>query len=153
MIREYTGNIFVIKAQAYVNTVNCVGVMGAGIALSFKRKFPKMFSSYREMCKLGNVKVGSMTIITVPRYNEDTILVINFPTKQHWKNPSKISYIKDGMKSLVAEIKRLGIKSIAIPHLGCNNGGLSWKDVKPIVYEALEPISEEVEITVVKYGR
>lgn len=135
MIEFKQGNLLEEEAEALVNTVNCVGVMGKGIALQFKRAYPENFHQYEKACKAGEVKPGSMFTVAThsilkPRY------IINFPTKRHWKGKSKIEDIKSGLVALVAELERLKIESIAIPPLGCGNGGLSWGDVKPLIESA-----------------
>jgi len=117
MIIFSSGNLLEDQSEAYVNTVNTVGVMGKGIALQFKQAFPDVFKQYAKDCKLGHVKVGSMHVVHVegltnPKY------VINFPTKKHWRDPSKMEYIQTGLEDLVDVIKKLGIHSIAIPPLG-----------------------------------
>src|SRR5690625_926474 len=125
MIHSKKGNLLEDSAEAYVNTVNTVGVMGKGIAYQFKQAFPEMFKEYARDCKKGLVKVGKMHVVNIhglatPRY------VINFPTKRHWRDPSKLEYIRDGLIDLVRVIQKLDIKSIALPPLGCGNGGLNW---------------------------
>ena len=116
--------------DAIVNTVNCVGVMGKGIALQFKNKWPANFSAYEAACKAKQVRPGGMFIfdsdgLVKPNY------IVNFPTKDHWRGKSHIEFIRDGLADLVEQIKRLGIKSIVIPLLGCGNGGLPWTEVHP----------------------
>ncbi len=135
MIEFKQGNLLEEKAEALVNTVNCVGVMGKGIALQFKRAYPENFRQYQKACKAGEVQPGSMfTVLTSSILNPKYI--INFPTKRHWKGKSKIEDIKAGLTSLVAEVQRLNITSIAIPPLGCGNGGLNWTDIKPLIESA-----------------
>lgn len=127
--------------DAIVNTVNCVGIMGKGIALQFKNKWPANFKAYEAACKQKQVKVGSMFVydsggLLKPNY------IINFPTKDHWKGKSKVEYIQSGLQDLVVQIKRLGIKSIALPPLGCGNGGLNWTVVKPLIKSAFAQLPE-----------
>lgn len=128
------------SADALVNTVNCVGVMGKGIALDFKKKYPGNFTEYRQACQMRQIIPGRMFIhstgLTQPRY------IINFPTKDYWRNPSRIDYVKNGLVDLINQIKQLGITSVAIPPLGCANGGLKWMDVKPLIEEACAEIPE-----------
>lgn len=123
------GNLLLEKTDAIVNTVNCVGIMGKGIALQFKKAYPDNFKQYEKACKKEQVVLGKMFIV-----NLNTLIqpyyIINFPTKLHWKSSSKIEDIEKGLVSLVEDIKRLNIKSIAIPPLGCGFGGLNWEDVK-----------------------
>lgn len=109
--------------------------MGKGLALQFKRAFPDNFASYERACKSGEVITGRMHVferLTSPRF------IINFPTKQHWRDPSKLEYINDGLRDLVQQVGKLSIKSIAIPPLGCGFGGLNWTDVKLLVLHAFE---------------
>lgn len=136
MIEFKQGNLLEEKTEALVNTVNCVGVMGKGIALQFKQAFPENFRQYEKACRAKQVQPGKMFTVSTgslfyPRY------IINFPTKRHWKGKSKIEDIKSGLKALVEEIQQLGITSIAIPPLGCGNGGLNWAQVKPLIESAL----------------
>ena len=130
--------------DAIVNAVNSVGVMGKGIALQFKHRWPANFTEYAAACKAGRVRPGRMFIHTLgslvqPQY------VINFPTKEHWREGSRIQFIEEGLVDLVAQVRRLGIRSIAIPPLGCGNGGLRWADVRPFIEAAFEPL-REVEV-------
>ena len=123
--------------DAIVNTVNCVGVMGKGIALQFKNKWPANYQQYEFACKQKRVKTGKMFV-----YDSGGLIkpnfIINFPTKDHWRGDSKIEYIQDGLQDLIAQIRQLKIKSIAIPPLGCGNGGLEWAEVKPLIEEAFK---------------
>ena len=135
MIEIQQGNLLKVNAEALVNTVNCVGVMGKGIALQFKQAYPDNFRQYAKACRASEVMPGQMFVVSTgnlfnPRY------IINFPTKRHWKGKSKIEDIKSGLTALIQEIKQLGITSIAVPPLGCGNGGLSWKTVKPLIESA-----------------
>ena len=121
--------------DAIVNTVNCVGVMGKGIALQFKKKWPANFKAYAAVCKAEELRPGNMHVfdagaLATPKF------VINFPTKDHWRGKSRIEYIEDGLHDLVRVIDKLQIKSIAIPPLGCGNGGLEWEPVKLLIEEA-----------------
>ena len=128
MIHYVSGDIFSCDATAIVNTVNTEGIMGKGLALQFKRRYPENFKAYAKACKKGNVNIGSMFIFKtgklIPEY------IINFPTKQHWKNKSRMIDISMGLKDLAEKIQILNIKSIAIPPLGCGLGGLPWLSVK-----------------------
>ena len=136
MMEFKTGDIFTQDAEALVNSVNCVGVMGRGIALQFKNLYPANFKAYSDACKHGEVQPGRMFVfetrqITNPRY------IINFPTKRHWRGKSRIEDIESGMQSLVREIRDRNIQSIAIPPLGSDLGGLAWNDVRPRIEAAL----------------
>lgn len=127
--------------DAIVNTVNCVGVMGKGIALQFKKKWPDNFSEYTKACKSGELRPGKVHIYQLKKSNHP-LFIINFPTKDHWKEKSKIEYIIDGLRDLIQQIKQRGISSIAIPPLGCGNGGLSWTLVKPLIEDAFRQVPE-----------
>lgn len=141
MIEIKQGNLLEQNAEALVNTVNCVGVMGKGIALQFKRAYPENFRQYDQACKCQQVQPGRMfTVATGSLFNPRYI--INFPTKRHWKGKSIIEDIKSGLKALVAEVKQLGITSIAIPPLGCGNGGLNWAEVKPLIESAFTQLPD-----------
>lgn len=145
MIQSMTGNLLEDTAEAYVNTVNTVGVMGKGIALQFKQAFPDVFKQYKKDCKAGLVKVGKMHVVEVfgftnPKY------IINFPTKEHWRNPSKLAYIEEGLQDLAQVIKERNIQTIALPPLGCGNGGLEWHEVRPKIFAVLESLDIEVHL-------
>lgn len=144
---EHDKDLFDFHVDALVNTVNCVGVMGKGLALQFKQRFPQNFKTYKKECDASNVKIGQMLIhdngfIETPRF------IINFPTKQHWRSASKIEYIEAGLKDLKECIKKNGIKSIVIPPLGCGNGGLNWKDVRSLIEEAFS--AEDIDLYILE---
>lgn len=120
-------SIFYSNAQALVNPVNCVGIMGKGLALEFKRRYPNNFASYQRACAVG-LEIGNLHTC-----EEDGKLIINFPTKKHWKAPSKYEYILEGLLTLAELIKQKQIKSIAIPRLGCGLGGLDWNIVRKMI--------------------
>jgi O-acetyl-ADP-ribose deacetylase (regulator of RNase III) len=138
------GNLFEADVQALVNTVNTVGVMGKGIALQFSRQFPEIIRPYQAACKSGSLVVGRVQTIQLSRLKgmSGPEYVINFPTKKHWKGDSKIEYIDSGLQSLRSEIERLGLKSIAIPPLGCGLGGLDWTDVRRRIFDALADMDD-----------
>lgn len=141
MIEIKQGNLLTEPAQALVNTVNCVGVMGKGIALQFKQAYPENFRQYEKACHAGQVQPGQMfTVTTGNLFNP--LYIINFPTKRHWKGKSKLEDIKIGLVALVAQVQQLNITSIAIPPLGCGNGGLDWSDVKPLIESAFAPLPD-----------
>ncbi|WP_164126416.1 type II toxin-antitoxin system antitoxin DNA ADP-ribosyl glycohydrolase DarG [Sphingobacterium luzhongxinii] len=146
MIKFLQGDLMQSDAEALVNTVNTVGVMGKGIALQFKNQYPYNYKVYKEACKKGELKVGEVLVV-----KDGDILcekyIINFPTKEHWRSPSEISYIQQGLEALKESIKEYNIKSIAIPPLGCGNGGLDWNIVKPMIIGALG----ELEIGIYVY--
>lgn len=123
MIELRHGNLLDAEVEALVNTVNTEGVMGKGVALQFKKAFPDMYREYRKVCKDGELSIGKMHVFSRnslmgPRY------IINFPTKQHWREPSHLEYIEKGLHALAEEINKLQIKSLSIPPLGCGFGGL-----------------------------
>ncbi len=139
MIELGRGNILEVEAEALVNTVNCVGVMGKGIALQFKRAFPHNYAAYRKACDAGDVAPGRMHVhatssLVGPR------IIINFPTKRHWRNPSQLDDVTEGLRDLVWIVREHGIQSIAVPPLGCGNGGLDWAQVEPLIRKAFEPL-------------
>lgn len=141
MIEYKKGNLLESEAEALVNTVNCVGVMGKGIALQFKQAFPGNFKEYEKACKNNLVVPGKMfTVPTGSMFNPQYI--INFPTKRHWKGKSKLEDIKSGLTDFVETIREYGIKSVAIPPLGCGNGGLEWGQVQPLIEEAAIQVPE-----------
>lgn len=127
--------------DAIVNTVNCVGVMGKGIALQFRNKWPENFRAYEAVCKAKKLRPGQMFVFDSGALVKPNFIV-NFPTKDHWRGKSHIEYISEGLVDLVAQIRRLGIRSIAIPPLGCGNGGLNWADVKPLIESAFAALPE-----------
>ncbi len=122
MIMYVMGNLFQSPAQVLVNTVNTVGVMGRGVALEFKRLFPKMFVRYRELCEKGQFRVGQLWL-----YKSPNKWVLNFPTKKHWRYPSRVEYITAGLKNFAGSYSKMGIHSIAFPPLGCGNGRLDFE--------------------------
>ncbi|MBD3375030.1 hypothetical protein GF406_08355 [candidate division KSB1 bacterium] len=136
------GDILASSAQTLINTVNCVGVMGKGIAAEFKTQFPDMFKDYKERCENGLVKPG------IP-YLYKRLLppwIINFPTKDHWRSVSKMHDIKKGLSIIVEKYKEWGIQSLAVPPLGCGNGQLLWENVGPLIYQYLDTIDIPVEL-------
>ena len=140
------GNLLDAKVDALVNTVNTVGVMGKGIALMFKEAFPANLRSYEEACEAKEVRIGRM-FVTENRTFEGPRWIINFPTKKHWRQPSKLEWIVEGLKDLRRVIQDNGIRSIALPPLGSGNGGLDWSDVRPEIERVLGDLGD-VEIQV-----
>lgn len=136
-------NIFNSKCQTIVNTVNCVGVMGKGIALVYKLRYPKMFDLYREHCKSKLIGIGKLWLY---KGEENAPWVLNFPTKYHWKYPSKIEYIEKGLKKFVDTYQEKGITSIAFPMLGTHNGGLDKDEVLSIMKHYLSQCNIPIEI-------
>jgi O-acetyl-ADP-ribose deacetylase (regulator of RNase III) len=137
MIQFTNGNLLDAPVEALVNTVNTEGVMGKGIALQFKQAFPEMYRAYEAACAAGEVKLGRMHVFDLGGLVGGPRWIINFPTKGHWRSRSRLSDIKSGLSSLAETIRKLEIKSIAIPPLGCGNGGLNWAEVQPLIVGAL----------------
>lgn len=134
-IKISTGDLLEEHTDAIVNTVNCVGIMGKGIALQFKRKWPANFRAYEAACRTGRMRLGHMFVFDAggllkPRY------IINFPTKNHWRGKSNLADIEVGLLDLINQVRALDIRSIAIPPLGCGNGGLDWNEVRPLIERA-----------------
>jgi uncharacterized protein YwgA/O-acetyl-ADP-ribose deacetylase (regulator of RNase III) len=142
MTRVLLGDLFESKAQTWVNTVNCVGVMGKGVALGFKQRFPEMFADYERRCRNGEVRLGRPYLFK--QLVEPWIL--NFPTKQHWRQVTNLQDIIGGLEYLEARYKDWGIKSLAVPPLGCGNGQLEWRVVGPTLYRHLEKLEIPVEL-------
>lgn len=142
MIEIAKGNLLETPVDALVNTVNTKGVMGKGIALQFKQAFPEMFRDYEKACKVGEVRLGKVYVYDrgglagAPRW------VINFPTKGHWRERSRLADIEAGLDDMVATVQRLDIHSIAVPPLGCGNGGLNWSDVRPRIEAAFAQLPD-----------
>ena len=150
MIELRTGDIFEADVEALVNSVNCVGVMGRGIALQFKNAFPENFKAYEQACNRDEVQPGRMFVyesgkMTNPRY------IINFPTKRHWRAKSRIEDIESGLDALTDEIRARNIRSIAIPPLGSSLGGLDWADVRPRIETALGKL-EDLQVLLFEPG-
>lgn len=144
MIKLTTGNILLSEAEALVNTVNTEGVMGKGIALQFKESFEQNFKLYQQACKNNKVQVGKMFVTHTSKLN-GAKYIINFPTKKHWRYPSKLEYVEKGLDDLRKVILEKGIKSVAMPPLDCGNGGLDWGVVKKLIEEKLQDLAD-VEI-------
>jgi O-acetyl-ADP-ribose deacetylase (regulator of RNase III) len=145
MIRYTSGNLLESDADALVNTVNTVGVMGKGIALLFKQRFPDNYRQYKAACSAGRVVTGSMFVTEVsvlmgPRW------IVNFPTKQHWRDLSQLSWIEAGLQDLRRFLIEHRVKSAAIPGLGTGNGGLDWGEVRPLIEQALGGLDTEIVV-------
>lgn len=141
MIERRRGNIVQADAEALVNSVNCVGIMGRGIALQFRNAFPENYRFYRAACDRKQVHPGMVLVydlgrLTNPRY------IINFPTKRHWRGKSRMEDIEAGLPALVEEVRRRGIRSIAVPPLGCGLGGLDWEEVRPRIERAFRVLPD-----------
>jgi O-acetyl-ADP-ribose deacetylase (regulator of RNase III) len=137
MIEYVKANLLESKAQALVNTVNTIGVMGKGIALQFKHQFPENFKLYAAACKNKEVQVGKMFVTEEKSTSGNQKTIINFPTKTDWRKPSEYSYIETGLNDLVQIIQEKGIESVAIPPLGAGNGGLEWSKINAIMERKL----------------
>lgn len=140
-IQYQYGDIFESKAHVIVNTVNCKGVMGKGLALAFKQRYPEMFPVYQQECKSGKLRIGKPTL-----YRKSTPWILNFPTKDNWKANSKIEYLEKGLEYFVSSYKEAGIASIAFPKLGAQNGKLSWDEVGPLMAKYLADLDIDIYI-------
>ena len=140
------GNIFTSKCQTLVNTVNCDGVMGSGIALEFRLRRPAMFAEYAKHCKAKHLDIGKLWIYKPPPSEPDKRWTLNFPTKRHWKYPSKKEYLESGLQKFVATYRDQHIESIAFPTLGTANGGLSENEVIPLMESRLKKCDVPIEI-------
>jgi len=144
MIQYKTGDMFESKCHTIVNPINCVGVMGGGLAKIFKEKYPLMFTQYKLKCDEGSIVPGSLFYYE-PELPWD-YNVLNFPTKIDWKNPSEYDIVRAGLESFVQSYKDLGITKIAFPALGCGLGGLDWNNIKPMMEKYLGPLDIYIEI-------
>lgn len=135
------GNLLDAEVEAVVNTVNTVGVMGKGIALMFKERFPENYKAYAAACKEGKVQVGAM-FVTAGVELDGPRWIINFPTKKHWRQPTKLEWVRTGLEALKKELQEKKIRSIALPPLGCGNGGLEWAVVRPLIEETLADLPD-----------
>ncbi len=162
MIEFKSGNLLHSEKQTLVNTVNCVGVMGKGIALEFRNRYKEMYRDYEARCRRQEVKpgvpyrypslpeTGQLTLAAFSEGSDPEIdpVILNFPTKDHWRGKSKHEYVVRGLESLRDNYQRWGIQSIALPALGCGNGGLDWQDVGPLMLDYLSDLDVPVEIYV-----
>lgn len=146
MITYVKGNIFNSPAKILVNTVNTVGVMGKGVALEYKKRYPDMFECYKKICETKQLDVGKLYL-----WKKSEKWVLLFPTKKHWRNPSKIEYIEKGLIKFSENWDKLGSNSIAFPRLGCGNGGLDWKDVRPLMEKYLGNLPLQIFVYVDNY--
>ena len=147
LIKYETGDMFASGAECLINTVNCEGYMGKGIAYQFKMKFPENNKSYVKACRNGSLRPGTLHVFV-----EDGITIINFPTKDRWREKSKLSYIETGLDEFLRVLPDLQVKSIAIPPLGCGNGGLQWPVVKRLIEEKLEKADEKYTFQIYEPG-
>lgn len=142
MFKALIGDLFASEAQTLVNTVNCVGVMGKGVALEFKKRFPRMAKDYADRCARQEVRLGEPYLYA----DETGARIINFPTKGHWRSPSRFADIERGLDYFAAHAAEWGITSVALPPLGCGNGGLAWSEVGPLIYAKLHRLPADFEI-------
>jgi O-acetyl-ADP-ribose deacetylase (regulator of RNase III) len=140
-IKYQRGDIFESNAQVIVNTVNCQGIMGKGLALAFKQRYPAMFPVYQQECKTGKLRIGRPLL-----YKESTPWILNFPTKDSWKANSKIEYLEKSLEYFITNYKKAGITSIAFPKLGAQNGKLAWDEVGPLMAKYLSGLEIDVYI-------
>ena len=140
MIEEGVGDLLAAPVEALVNAVNTVGVMGKGLALAFKQRFPESYDVYRAACEAGAVKMGAMHLCD--RAPRSPRWIIAFPTKRHWRDQSRLDDIRAGLVDLIAQIEQREIRSVAVPALGCGLGGLAWQDVRPLIEEACARLPE-----------
>lgn len=147
MITYVKGDIFSSPSKIIVNTVNTVGIMGKGVALEFKNRYPDMFQSYKALCDEKKLDVGKLVL-----WKNSSKWVLLFPTKRHWRNPSKMEYIEKGLMKFVENWDKLGANSIAFPRLGCGNGGLDWEAVRPLMEKYLNPLPLQILIYVDNYN-
>jgi O-acetyl-ADP-ribose deacetylase (regulator of RNase III) len=146
MLSFVRGDLFDSPATVLVNTVNTVGVMGKGIALTFKQLYPDMFRRYQSVCESGTLDVGKLWL-----FKSENKWILNFPTKKHWRNPSKLEYVEAGLSKFAAIYSEQRITSIAFPQLGCGNGELAWEQVRPLMVKYLQPLP--INIYVYLYDR
>ena len=141
------GNIFDSGCEVIVNPVNCVGISGKGLALEFKKRLPSNYSAYRDACESGLLRPGSVYMVDVDNYYACSKSIANLATKDHWKNPSKLEWIEQGLVDLLAKLQSGGYSSVAIPALGCGCGELRWADVRKLI-EATFSDREDLEVLV-----
>lgn len=146
MIKYITGDILESSADALINTVNTVGVMGKGIALQFKNAFHSNYKAYIEACRRNEIEIGKVFIYKDSNLNTGSKYIINFPTKKDWRKPSEYSFIDSGLDDLVRVLKEYKIKSVAMPPLGAGNGGLEWEKVKKIIEKKLSNLDVEIVV-------
>ena len=144
MLKFVKGNFFDFDADIRVNTVNCVGVMGAGVALAFKNKYPEMFKEYVRQCKANEISPGKPSVWKKEDMFSKGIEIINFPTKAHWRNPSEYEYIESGLIWLSDYLKNKEGLTITLPALGCGHGGLDWVNVKKLILNYLSETKNNI---------
>lgn len=142
MFKARIGDLFTSDAQTLVNTVNCVGIMGKGVAAEFKKRFPRMMADYQDRCARGEVRLGKPYLYT----DLTGVRIVNFPTKGHWRSPSRLADVESGLRYLADHSVDWGITSLALPPLGCGNGGLAWSEVGPLIHRELHALPIDVEV-------
>jgi len=133
------------NVEALVNPVNCVGIMGKGLALAFKRAYPGVFGEYARACAAGDVVLGRVQIVET-KAKRGPKLIVNFPTKNHWRDSSRLEDITSGVADLVKQVRTRRVRSLAVPALGCGLGGLAWTSVRPIIEEAFARLDDDVRV-------
>ncbi|SEO08074.1 O-acetyl-ADP-ribose deacetylase (regulator of RNase III), contains Macro domain [Mucilaginibacter gossypiicola] len=146
MIMYLKGNLLEDEAEALVNTVNCVGVMGKGIALAFRHAFPDNYLLYRAACVAGELQVGKLWVVSDFNLICGQKVIINLPTKKHWRNPSQYGWVEAGLQALAGYLQSNPVGSLAMPAPGCGNGGLAWSKVKPLVERYLSGLDMEIRV-------
>ncbi|UOE50898.1 macro domain-containing protein [Mucilaginibacter sp. SMC90] len=140
MINYTRGDLLADNAEVLVNTVNCVGVMGKGLALAFRQAFPVNYKLYRAACAAGEVRPGKLFIVSDFNLFYGPKLIINFPTKTDWRKPSRYDYVESGLETLVGHLNANPVATLALPALGCGNGGLDWGRVKGMIEHHLKDL-------------
>ncbi|MCB0485998.1 MAG: macro domain-containing protein [Flavobacteriaceae bacterium] len=140
-IKFKNGNLFSNNFDIRINTINCVGAMGKGIALEFKNRYPNMYWEYKELCSANKIKPGKMWV-----WQNLYETIINFPTKRHWKDNSRYDDIELGLNDLYRILQKQNNKTVAIPALGCGNGGLNWKIVSKMIYDKLNDLDNDITV-------
>lgn len=146
MIAVERASIFELPADVRVNTINTAGVMGAGVALAFRRRYPDMFRAYKLACELGSIQIG-----TLHTWQADDCLIVNLPTKLSWRTPSQYNYVESGLRALRILLQEIEAgRRVTIPAIGCGNGGLDWSVVLPMINMELAPVAERHSITLLE---
>jgi len=138
-----SGDIFTANLDALVNPVNTVGVMGKGLALEFKKQYPKNYEIYRQQCASGQAFFGG----DVMDWSENGVTILNVATKEHWRDPSQLSFIEKGLKNIKRKCTNFGLKKLGMPKIGCGLGGLSWQEVCPMILSTFEDMPDDFELT------
>ncbi|WP_369942814.1 macro domain-containing protein [Xanthomonas medicagonis] len=142
MFKARIGDLFASHAHVHANAVNCAGIMGKGIAQAFKRRYPTMFEDYAARCREGRVRIGEPYLYA----DASGIGILNFPTKRHWRSPSRLEDIAAGLDHLATHLSEWDVRSLALPPLGCGNGGLAWDAVGPLIYRTLAHLPVDIEV-------